>query len=235
MATSSAVNPSNVASSQDPKLSNQTGLPEDKKTTFFGGTFESHNPEYTLDDILQCDLVGILFSASGCPPCKTFLPILQDFYKEVNWDSQQQENSKQLESKGEGEPTNYKPFEIFFASFDQSEEKFREYFAQMPWKAFSFNDERCQKFKNLYGITGVPRLVVLTADGILVTKDGRKDIVEKGENAWNEWKKMKEVAIENHKKNPPPVQASTLPSTTPLKNSSMADSRLRMTANPTDK
>ena len=235
MAASSAMNPSNVASSQDPKLSNQTGLPDDKKTTFFGATFESHNPEYTLDDILQCDLVAILFSASWCPPCKTFLPILQDFYKEVNWDSQQQEHSKQLESRGgETETPNYKPFEVFFASYDHSEEKFKEYFAQMPWKAFSFNDERCTKFKNLYGITGIPRLVVVTPDGILVTKDGRKDIVEKGENAWAEWKKMKEVAIENHKKNPPPVQAP-VPNISPLKNSSMVDSRLRMTANPADK
>ena len=82
--------------------SNQLPSVEEKKDSYFGATFDSHNQENVLETLDQKPLVAILFSAYWCPPCHTFLPLLQEIYKEVNFDSPQ--------------------FEIFFASFDQSEE-----------------------------------------------------------------------------------------------------------------
>ena len=85
----------------------------------------------------------------------------------------------------------------------------------MPWKAFPFGDERSQKFKTLFGVTGIPTLLILTPDGLLVTKDGRKHILEHGENAWLEWMKLREEALAR----PPPIKQASIGSPQVIGNS----------------
>ena len=186
----------------DPKSNVQSNppAPEEKKDSYFGAVFEPNNGEVTAETISSKALIGLLFSAQWCPPCSSFLPILKDFYKEINFDEHQ--------------------FEIFFASYDKSHEQFKEYFEKMPWKAFPFGDERCNRFKNLYGVTGIPKLIILTPEGLLVTKMGRNDVVDKGEQAWTEWLKLKEEAIERFKNAPPPPQ----PNSSPVKGQVMTSS-----------
>ena len=53
--------------------------------------------------------LGLLFSASWCPPCKSFLSILKEFYSEVNVDSKQ--------------------FEVLYVSLDRTEEEYKEHYA----------------------------------------------------------------------------------------------------------
>ena len=166
-------------------------LPDDKNS-FFGASFNSKESEFNSSEIfLEKELVGIYFSGNWCPPCKSFFPHLVEFYKEINYDRHQ--------------------FEILFASADKSEEEYNEYFGRMPWKAFFYNDDRFNKFKNYFGITGIPRLVILTPEGLLVTKDGRKDIIEKGEEAWQHWLHLKELALEKQKNEPQPVTGAPSP------------------------
>lgn len=62
-------------------------------------------------------MICLCFSASWCPPCHQFTPILAEFYNKHHID---------------------KNFEIVFVSGDQSEQQFQEYFAEMPWLAVSF-------------------------------------------------------------------------------------------------
>ena len=168
---------------------------EEKKDSYFGSNFESNSGETTAENIASKELVGLFFSASWCPPCKAFFPILVDFYKEVNYDSHQ--------------------FEVFFLSQDEDEAPQKEYFEKMPWRAIKFKDERIAKFKSLFGVTGIPKLVVLTPEGALVTKDGRTDVVTKGENAWLDWVKAKQELVDAGKNVPfapvqPPQGASQL-------------------------
>ena len=58
------------------------------------------------------EFVVLYFSASWCPPCRAFTPVLKDFYEK-----------------------NKNVVEIVFLSSDQNEKEFEEYFAKMPWLA----------------------------------------------------------------------------------------------------
>ena len=58
------------------------------------------------------ELVLLYFSASWCPPCKAFSPVLMDFYKAIS-------------EKGK--------MEIVYISSDKSLQEFEEYFKKMPW------------------------------------------------------------------------------------------------------
>ena len=185
-----------MATTQNSNIQNSQPQPgvapnpvEENKNSYFGAVFDTHvQGELVVESISSKTLVGIYFSGSWCPPCKTFLPVLIDFYKEINFDEPQ--------------------FEIFFASCDTDDAQYKAFFEKMPWKAFPYNDERINRFKALYGVTGIPKLIVLTPDGLLVTKEGRIDILKKGENAWLDWLKGKEEAIERQKNAPPPQPAT---------------------------
>jgi len=86
--------------------------------------------------------LGIYFSAHWCPPCRNFTPILSEVYKKL-----QAKNEK---------------FEIVFASSDRDEASFKEYFAEMPWKAIPFEDrKRKQELGSHFEVNGIPCLVVL--------------------------------------------------------------------------
>ena len=156
-------------------------ISEEKKDSFFGSNFNSKDNESTVEIFNDKELIGLFFSGDWCPPCRAFLPHLIDFYKEIN-----------SESKGP-------KFEIIFASADKNEDDYHTYYGKMPWKAFNFQDERFNKFKNLYGVTGIPKLIILTVDGLLITKDGRNDIIEKGEDAWIGWITKRDEEIEKNK------------------------------------
>ena len=64
-------------------------------------------------------VVGLYFSASWCPPCRNFTPLLIDFYTN-------------LKKSGD-------ILEIVFVSWDKDEASFQEYFSSMPWTAVPFD------------------------------------------------------------------------------------------------
>ena len=78
--------------------------------------------ECGIDEIKSAGFLGLLFSSSWCPPCKTFLGILKDFYNEVNIDS--------------------KKCEILYVPMDRTEDEFREHYAHMPWLSIPYKDSR---------------------------------------------------------------------------------------------
>lgn len=59
------------------------------------------------------------FLAHWCPPCRGFTPQLVDFY------------NKYREEKN---------FEIIFVSLDNDDRQFQEYYDQMPWLYFDFDE-----------------------------------------------------------------------------------------------
>merc|ERR1712173_27543 len=100
------------------------------------------------------DLILFYFSAHWCPPCRGFTPVLKDFYGEV-----------------EG-------LEIVFVSSDRSPDDMTSYMKEShgDWLGVEHNSQLANDPKQKYGVSGIPFLVVVKADGTLVTKDGRAHV-----------------------------------------------------------
>merc|ERR1712226_560536 len=100
--------------------------------------------------------VAIYFSAHWCPPCRRFTPFLAEKYEK-------------LKEAG-------KNFEIVFASSDEDEDQFKEYYQTMSWLALPFSSKDKEKeLSEKFLCNGIPHLVVL--DGTtteLITTNGRR-------------------------------------------------------------
>lgn len=114
----------------------------------------------TTDALARKKLIGLYFSAEWCGPCREFTPLFAQVYDDIR------------EQRGEDE------LEVVYISYDREEEKFKSYFAEMPWLALPYvkRDLKSEVAKR-YGIRGVPMLFFVDAQGEVITGDGR-DLVE---------------------------------------------------------
>ena len=129
------------------------------------------NEECDTDEIKNASFLGILFSANWCPPCKSFLNILKDFYSEVNIDK--------------------KKCEILYVPSDKTEDEFKEHYSHRPWLTLPFKDPRINQLLYKYKVTGIPVLIIVDSQsGFLVTTRGRKDVHEQGVNCIPDWIKL---------------------------------------------
>lgn len=112
-------------------------------------------------EILGSDLVGqadgkyvaLYFSAHWCGPCRGFTPKLAEWY------------NGGLKDK----------MEVIFVSSDRDESAFNEYFADMPWKALPYgNREGKNKLSSMFGVSGIPSLIILNSDFTVLTENGRE-------------------------------------------------------------
>ena len=76
---------------------------------------------------------------------------------------------KKLTSEG-------KKFEIVFASADNSEKEFNEYFGSMPWASLPFGHSSINSLNKLFKVNGIPSLVLLNGKGEIINKDGREAV-----------------------------------------------------------
>ena len=131
----------------------------DNFTKQFGTKLISKEGEVdTIATLADVDAVGIYFSAHWCPPCRGFTPKLAEKYKAL---------------KDAG-----KKFEVIFASGDQDETQFKEYYDEMPWLALPFTEKTLiEKLNNYYDCQGIPYLVILDGKtGDLITKKGKAEV-----------------------------------------------------------
>ena len=112
-------------------------------------------------------VVLIYFSAHWCPPCRGFTPVLKDFYEEV---------------KDQG-------VELIFVSSDRSSADMLSYMKEShgDWYGVPHGDALTNELAQKFGVSGIPFLVVLKADGSLITKDGRSAVANKGPQAVKDW------------------------------------------------
>merc|ERR1712216_580959 len=97
--------------------------------------------------------VAIYFSAHWCPPCRGFTPKLAEWYL------------SSLKAKG---------LEVLFVSSDRDQESFDDYFKEMPWLALDFADRKAkEELSSLFGVSGIPSLVIVDKDGTTINRDGR--------------------------------------------------------------
>ncbi|XP_009318514.1 PREDICTED: nucleoredoxin, partial [Pygoscelis adeliae] len=117
------------------------------------------NNGQTLDsNALEGSHVGVYFSAHWCPPCRSLTRVLVESYRKIKEAGQK--------------------FEILFVSADRSEDSFKQYFSEMPWVAVPYADEaRRSRLNRLYGIQGIPTLIVLDSKGDVITRQGRVEVL----------------------------------------------------------
>ena len=99
-------------------------------------------------------LVGLYFSASWCPPCRQFTPMLKTFHESVR------------RAGGPGK------FEVVFVSSDRTKPEFEEYFANHhgSWFALPFEAQReRQQCGSYFKVEGIPRLIIFGPDGQIVS------------------------------------------------------------------
>ena len=101
--------------------------------------------------LAEKEYVAIYYSASWCPPCRQFTPVLDKFYKE---------------NKTEGN------FEILLVGADRSEKEMLSYMSHMSFNAVAFDKIGSSKLNNYAG-SGIPCLTVFDKSGKVVI-DGRK-------------------------------------------------------------
>ncbi|XP_051848175.1 nucleoredoxin [Antechinus flavipes] len=107
---------------------------------------------------LEGSHVGVYFSAHWCPPCRSLTRVLVESYRKIKESGQK--------------------FEIIFVSADRSEDSFKQYFSEMPWLAVPYTDEaRRSRLNRLYGIQGIPTLIVLDPKGEMITRQGRVEVL----------------------------------------------------------
>nr|XP_054775609.1 nucleoredoxin-like [Lytechinus pictus] len=131
-----------------------------------GNVIDNEMKTLSLDN-LKGKVLGIYFSAHWCPPCKTFTPVLKGTYEKIKETGQ--------------------PFEIIFATKDQKEDSFKSYFAEMPWLAFPFQDERIEELSKSLSVLGIPMLVIIDAEGKLITTEGRGSVMQDPEGKNFPW------------------------------------------------
>ena len=85
------------------------------------------------------------------------MPLLRNFYTDINLDERQ--------------------FEVILVSNDETKEEFAKHFGAMPWAALPYGDRRIKEFGKRYNVLGVPQLVILESKtGFKITDTARKDL-----------------------------------------------------------
>ena len=119
---------------------------------------------------LEGKTVLLYFSAHWCPPCRAFTPQLVKAYDQWKADD--------------------KPVELVFVSFDRGAAEMKSYMTEtsMKWLAIPFGEEaRRQGLAEIWGVRGIPSLVVLSPDRKTITKNGVDAVRKQAAAALDAW------------------------------------------------
>lgn len=102
----------------------------------------SINMESVAFSTLKDKHLMLYFSASWCPPCRTFTPKLSEAYTKM---------------KAQGHD-----LELLFVSSDHDQESFDEYYKKMSFGALPFNHRKLKAaLSKKFGVNGIPTLIML--------------------------------------------------------------------------
>jgi nucleoredoxin len=143
------------AISEDPTGEEYPWKPKTLQEVLKGAKIIGDGQELTGESLLG-KVFAFYFSAHWCPPCRSFTPQLAQWY------------SNDLKSKG---------LQVVFVSSDKDQDQFKDYFKEMPWLALDFEDrKRKAQLSSMFGVRGIPALVIVDTDGSVITKDGRSAV-----------------------------------------------------------
>jgi len=141
-------------------------------TDLFGSELKDAKGKIVSVDALADKVIGVYFSAHWCPPCRAFTPKLVAFHKEM--------------TKAD------RPFEIVFVSSDRSSKDMYGYMTgmKMPWLALPYGDKRKGALSGKFKVRGIPKLVILSPTGALISENGRGEVM-RGAAVFDEWQAAK--------------------------------------------
>jgi len=162
--------------------SNILNLLRSAELVHVGGAAPSSSPLLGFD-ALKGKVLLLYFSASWCPPCRRFTPMLKSFYEEVAKKS---------------------PVEVVWVSSDDSQKEWNEYGSKMasylavPYANVALRTKLKQglvvcagKEQGTVGVEkrkrGIPTLAVIKPDGTLLTLEGDVQVEKKGADVLQEW------------------------------------------------
>ena len=121
----------------------------------------------TADALQGASAIGFYFSASWCPPCRGFTPLLIDSYKQ------------HLHPKG---------LRCVLVSWDRDDTSFTDYYSSMPWLALPYeessrNQELCQHF----AVRTIPTLALVDPEGNTITTGAREALVDDPQGEHYPW------------------------------------------------
>jgi len=136
---------------------------------FFGQKFLTKQGVQSEQCLNDKKMYCLYFGAYWCPTSRSFTGPLREFYNNVN--------------------TPVKQLEVIYVGLDTDQECFDMHYSEMPWTAICFDDNRSNDFKHKFKIDLIPSLLVLKGSGELITKEGWKEIILEGPNAYARWEK----------------------------------------------
>jgi nucleoredoxin len=156
-----------AAISGDPSGEEMPWRPQSFEDIFSSAKLLGPEGSESLGSSLKGKVFGLYFGGHWCPPCRGFAPKLAEWY------------SKDLKTKG---------FEVVFVSDDEDKQSFKDYFAEQPWLALDFENRKAKEdLFNLFGVESIPSIVIIDADGSVITKDGRSSITNDPTGAEFPW------------------------------------------------
>lgn len=130
-------------------------------------TFLDSKGNKVSSDILTGKYVGLYFSASWCGPCRKFTPALIEFRNKY---------------KAE--------FEVVLVGADGSMRAQANYMRKykMPWLAMQNQSPEVKQTRRMTGVKQIPTLVILGPDGKILSKNGKKEVLQSSDTALEDWK-----------------------------------------------
>ena len=120
-------------------------------------------PELIDSESLDAQFIGFYFGAKWCGSCTRVFSDIVKFYETIN--------------------KNEKILEIIFFSKDINEEKFKQYYEEMPWLACPYKTYEQEYIEEGCDITSLPSLLIFSNQGKLVEEKGIKLIEGTGKEA----------------------------------------------------
>ena len=118
---------------------------------------------------LNGKIIAIYFSASWCPPCRAFSPLLVDL-------------ADRLQAEG-------KPFALVLVGRDQSKQKALDYMKSHKMTGYLIPPEADanKSLCTLYRVSGIPYLVIVDSDGNTIDSSARATVQSSPDTAWEKW------------------------------------------------
>ena len=120
----------------------------------------------TSREALANKLIGLYFSASWCPPCRSFTPKLIQF-----------------------RDAHASQFEVLLVGWDRSAREQMAYVTThgMPWPALPNQGEHAKTLGSVFDVQSIPTLIVLSPEGKVISTHGRKEVASRGHEALGYW------------------------------------------------
>ncbi|GAB2276097.1 hypothetical protein Dimus_010838 [Dionaea muscipula] len=109
--------------------------------------------------------IGLYFGAYWCPPSRIFTSQLIEAYYEL------------VTSKNT-------PFEVIFISTDRDQNEFNYSLSTMPWFSIPYEDKSRHDLRRIFEIKGIPALILIGADGKIISTNGRSLVSSYGASAF---------------------------------------------------